>query len=73
MLVGIGTKKNHCSFYTMSPSLLKKMERSLHEMKYTKSTIYFPLDKELPEQLIKDIIQERIIENEQKAHFSGKI
>ena len=73
MLVGIGTKKNNCSLYTMNPKLLKKMKSELNGIKHSDSTIYFPLSKDLPIELIKDIVQERMIENEQKAHFSGKI
>lgn len=73
MLVGIGTKKNNCSFYTMSPKLLKKMKSELVGIKHSDSTIYFPLNKELPVDLIKEIVQERMIENEQIADFNEKI
>ena len=67
MLVGIGTKKDNISFYTMSPRLVKRMADSLQDFKYTESTIYFPIKKELPHKLIVELIQERIIENEQRA------
>jgi len=67
LLVGLGTKKGNCSFYTMSPGLVRRMKNELDGIKYSESTIYFPIEKELPVELIKEIIQERIIENEQRA------
>ena len=67
LLVGIGTKKGNCSFYIMDSNIIKNYEDELKEYKFTESTIYFPINKELPVELIKELVQEKIIENEQRA------
>lgn len=67
LLVGIGRKKGNCSFYIMDSNIIKNYEGELKGYKFTDSTIYFPLEKELPEDLIRELVQEKIIENEQRA------
>lgn len=73
MLVGIGTKKGHCSFYTMNPDMLSLMKEELGGYEYSGSTLYFPLSKPLPGDLIEKIVQERVQENELRAIAQGKI
>jgi uncharacterized protein YdhG (YjbR/CyaY superfamily) len=67
MLVGIGTNKKYCSFYTMSPGLVKSMQDDLKGVKVSGSTLHFVLDEPLPVELIKKIIAERMIQNEMLA------
>jgi uncharacterized protein YdhG (YjbR/CyaY superfamily) len=67
MLVGIGTNKKYCSFYTMSPGLVKSMQDDLKGVKVSGSTLHFALDEPLPVELIKKIIAERMIQNEMLA------
>ncbi|MEZ2338026.1 iron chaperone [Mucilaginibacter sp. RCC_168] len=64
MLVGIGTNKKYCSFYTMSPGLVKSMQENLKGVKVSGSTLHFAPDEPLPVDLIKKIITERMIQNE---------
>ena len=67
LLVGIGTKKGNCSFYIMDSNIIKNYEEELKDYKFTESTIYFPINKELPNDLIRELVLEKIIENEQRA------
>lgn len=68
MLVGIGVTKTACSFYTMNPELVKSMKKELADIKHSGSTLHFPSDNPLPENLIRKIIQIRIKENEAKKN-----
>jgi uncharacterized protein YdhG (YjbR/CyaY superfamily) len=67
MLVGIGVNKKYCSFYTMSPSLVKKLGNELEGIKYSGSTLHFTPGEPLPVELLKKIITLRIQENELRA------
>ncbi len=64
ILVGFAAFKNHCSFMTMSPSLMKKMKEELKKFSTTTGTIHFTCDKPLPDALIRKIVKARIKENE---------
>ncbi len=66
MLVGFASFKNHNSFMTMSPPLMKKMKDELNKYSTTTGTIHFPFDKPLPIKLIKKIVKARMKENEDK-------
>jgi len=67
MLVGIGTNKNFCSFYIMSPALVKKIKNDLRNLKVSGSTLHFFPGEPLPKNLIKKIIKARVKENEERA------
>jgi len=67
MLVGFGTHKKGCSFYTMNPTLLRTYTEVLKNITYTGSTIHFDPAKKLPLALIKKITKHRIRENEERA------
>ncbi|SDP91135.1 Uncharacterized conserved protein YdhG, YjbR/CyaY-like superfamily, DUF1801 family [Mucilaginibacter sp. OK268] len=64
MLVGIGANKKFCSFYTMSPGLVKSMKEDLKDIRVSGSTLHFAPGEPLPIELIKKIISERMIQNE---------
>lgn len=67
MLVGFGTHRHGCSFYTMNPAILGTYTKELGELKYTGSTIHFDPKKPVPVTLVKKIIRHRIKENEENA------
>ena len=67
MLVGIGVNKKYCSLYTMSPSLVKAMKDDLKNVKVSGTTIHFNPDEKLPVTLIKKIVKERMLENQERA------
>ncbi|HCD53727.1 MAG TPA: hypothetical protein DEQ34_14865 [Balneolaceae bacterium] len=73
MLVGFGVTKKYCSFYTMSPDLIKRMEKDLKNIKYSGATLYFKPGQKIPKALIKKIIKARIKENKERAKEKGKI
>jgi uncharacterized protein YdhG (YjbR/CyaY superfamily) len=63
-LVGFGAFKNHCGFYVMSNSVLKRFEKEVAGYETATGTIRFPLDKVLPAALVKSIVKARMEENE---------
>ena len=67
MLVGIGVNKKYCSFYTMSPGLVKKLKEELKGIKISGTTLHFTPGEPLPIDLIKRVVTLRMLENEQKA------
>ncbi|HEX5168398.1 MAG TPA: DUF1801 domain-containing protein [Cyclobacteriaceae bacterium] len=67
MLVGIGVNKKYCSFYTMSPSLVKAMKDDLKDVKVSGATLHFDPGEKLPVTLIKKIVKARVIENQERA------
>jgi uncharacterized protein YdhG (YjbR/CyaY superfamily) len=67
MLVGVGTNKNSCSFYTMSPPLVKQLKDELKDIKTSGATLHFAPNKPLPEELITKIVKARIKQNESLA------
>ena len=64
MLVGVGTNKNSCSFYTMSPPLVKQLKDELKDIKVSGATLHFEPNKPLPEDLIMKIVKARMKQNE---------
>ncbi len=67
MLVGFGVNKNYCSLYTMSPGIVKSLERELADVKVSGATLHFPPGEKLPVSLIKKIVKLRMKENEARA------
>ena len=66
-LVGIGVTKTACSFYTMSPDLVKAMKEELKGVKRSGATLHFPPGEPLPEELIRTIVRTRMAANEARA------
>lgn len=58
--------KNHCSFFPGSSSILANKE-GLKDFKISKGTIQFTPENPLPASLIKNIVKERVMENETRA------
>ena len=64
-LVGFASQKNHLSFYTMSPGLVKKLKKDLHGFQLSGATIHFSPEKQIPKTIIEKILRERLKENTQ--------
>lgn len=62
MLVYFAGYEKHIGFYPTG-SGVKHFEQEIQSYKYSKGTIQFPLDQELPYDLIRRILQFRIQEN----------
>ena len=65
MLVYFAGYEKHIGFYPTG-SGIKHFEQEIQSYKFSKGTIQFPLDQELPYDLIRRIIQFRVEENELK-------
>jgi len=61
-LVGFASQKNHLSFYTMSPPLVKKMKKELQGYDVSGTTIHFSSQEPLPKSLIQKILNSRLQE-----------
>jgi uncharacterized protein YdhG (YjbR/CyaY superfamily) len=65
-LVGFSAQRNPqkrlCSFYTMSPPLVKAMKKDLKDYKVSGTTIHFTPEKPLPAALVKKIVRARVKE-----------
>ena len=62
LLVGFGAWANHCSFYPMSSTTLKKFQRDAENFQTSKGTLQFSPDKPLPASFVKKLVQARIAE-----------
>jgi uncharacterized protein YdhG (YjbR/CyaY superfamily) len=63
-LVAIAAFKDHCSFFPLGASVLDAFKDELTEYRVSKGTLHFPLDKALPDALVKKIVKARIAQNE---------
>ncbi|EDM34723.1 hypothetical protein PBAL39_14239 [Pedobacter sp. BAL39] len=68
-LVGMGVSKKYCSFYVMSPSIIKDLKEELKGIQVSGSTIHFRPQQALPEALIRKIVMLRKAENELRFHL----
>lgn len=66
MLVAFAAFKDHCSFFVMSPSVMKAHKDLLRRYDTAEGTIRFTIDKPLPATLVKRLVKARIEENEEK-------
>jgi uncharacterized protein YdhG (YjbR/CyaY superfamily) len=70
-LVGFSAQTNPqkrlCSFYTMSPPLVKAMKKDLQDYKVSGATIHFTPEKPLPAALVKKIVRARVKELSRKT------
>ena len=65
MLVYFAGYQNHIGLYPM-PAAITRFKEQLVEYKTRKSTVQFPLDKQLPLELITNIVNFRVKENLEK-------
>lgn len=61
-LVHFSGCKNHIGFYP-TPSAIKKFSKELKGYKTSKGAIHFPLDKQIPSDLISRIVKFRVKES----------
>ena len=66
-LVAYAAFKDHCSFFPMQSSLIDQMHNELGGYRTAKGTLQFPLNKPLPEALVKKIVRARVAANEKKS------
>ncbi len=66
-LVYFAAWKNHIGFYPGSSIALEPFQDELSIYESTKGSIHFPLDKPLPVELIRKIVERRVAENLEKA------
>ncbi|ROR27279.1 uncharacterized protein YdhG (YjbR/CyaY superfamily) [Mobilisporobacter senegalensis] len=65
-LVHFAAYKNHIGFYP-APSGIEAFEHELSEYKGAKGSVQFPLNKPIPYELIKKIVEFRVDENKKLA------
>jgi uncharacterized protein YdhG (YjbR/CyaY superfamily) len=66
-LVWYAAFKNHCSFFPVTSLQTEEFAEELKGCKTLKGTIQFPLDRPLPEALVKKVVRECVARNEAKA------
>ena len=64
-LVWYAAFKNHCSLFPTGSGVLDQFEKELKGYRTSKGTIQFPLDKPLPDALVKKIVKARVRENKE--------
>ena len=67
MLVGFGATANHCSFYACNATILGSFKAELKGFKHSGGTIHFSPEKPIPFSLVKKLVNQRIMENENLA------
>jgi uncharacterized protein YdhG (YjbR/CyaY superfamily) len=70
-LVHFAAFKKHIGFYP-APSGIEAFQDELKEYHKSKGTLQFPIDKPLPYDLIRRIVQYRVEQNQQKANSKSK-
>lgn len=70
-LVHFAAFKNHIGFYP-TPTGIKQFEKDLSSYKGGKGSIQFPLNQPLPLELIRNIVEYRVVENLRKAESKTK-
>jgi uncharacterized protein YdhG (YjbR/CyaY superfamily) len=68
-LVHFAAFKNHIGFYPI-PSAIKAFERELSQYKQGKGSVQFPIDRQIPYNLVRKIVIFRVKENQ--SRYSGK-
>lgn len=61
-LVGFAAFKDHCSFFVMSPKVIRMHTSDLKRYKLGKGTVQFSIDKPLPAALVKKLVRARVAE-----------
>ncbi len=70
-LVHFAVFKNHIGFYP-TPSGIKRFQDELTSYKHAKGSVQFPIDKPIPLELIKKIVEFRVKEVKAKTHAKKK-
>jgi len=65
-VAGFAAFANHCSYFTMSPAIVKAFKKELESFKSSGSTIHFTPENPLPAALIKKLVWAKLMENEER-------
>lgn len=71
-LVHFAAFKNHIGFYP-TPSAIVAFKKELAPYKQAKGSVQFPIDKPIPFDLVKKIVDYRVKENESRSQMNQKI
>ena len=71
-IAGFAAFANHCSYFTMSPAIVKEFKKDLEAYKSSGSTIHFTPEKPLPAALIKKLVWAKLMENEERLAAKKK-
>ena len=66
MLVCFAAFAKHCSLFLATSSIPEPIREELKDHLASKGTIQFPVDKPLPDALVKKIVKARVAQNEAK-------
>jgi uncharacterized protein YdhG (YjbR/CyaY superfamily) len=67
LLVGFAAFDEHCSFFVMSPAVMRAQAAVLARHDVGKGTIRFMVEKPLPAALVRRLVKARIAENEERV------
>jgi uncharacterized protein YdhG (YjbR/CyaY superfamily) len=65
---GFAAFKDHLSYLPFSGSVLGQLAAELDDYAMTKSALHFPIDRPLPQALVKKLIRVRLAELDRRAH-----
>jgi len=71
MVIGFAAFKNHCSIFP-GPGAIERHKDELTGYPTSRGTVRFPMNKPLPAALLKQIVKERVAENEAKLQNKAK-
>jgi uncharacterized protein YdhG (YjbR/CyaY superfamily) len=71
-VAGFAAFANHCSYFTMSPAIVRAFKKELVDFKSSGSTIHFSPEKPLPAALVKKLVWAKLMENEEKLAAKKK-
>lgn len=70
-LVHFAAQSRHIGFYP-GPVAIEAFKDRIRGYKWSKGAVQFPLDKEIPHELIKDIVIFRVVENQSLAEEKAR-
>jgi uncharacterized protein YdhG (YjbR/CyaY superfamily) len=62
IVAGFAAFKDHVSYLPFSGSVLGRLDDQLEQYQMTKSSLHFPVDRPLPESLVRQLIEVRLAE-----------
>lgn len=71
LVVSFGASKAHCSFYVMSPEVMRAHASELEDYDTSKGTVRFPPDEPLPATLVRKLVRARVAENAKNTSSTG--